>query len=373
MDVLRLSLGSTFRGFDSSVLQPLAKVDTNSVSPGGTFEANIVKTEVVRQNLQFIELSTEEPIQEVSLEISMTSDVIAHHSVGRILPVQESSSSSSTLPMPLAPQKGCTSRLSVSGGEADIAANDALDQANADTAAKNANVDLKELNVSSDKGEASFSVGMNIEDHTVYKKTQNIHNLVASGEGSANDGEKISISAGTEEECYASAFESDGYQAFAGHVDTESVGCVREDDIYEDGKIREPMMQSIAEDPMAEGMDSGKNNESSSKNVHSSLCFTNEEKSYSMPLHTESYDDFVKACDEKAEKLHQKDSNLRSPLLDKEETTGGDEQRPIGAIYNVAFSSHFSLPRASDVTFQFTMWKRDVFLHGGGEILSTKE
>ncbi|KAH0682056.1 hypothetical protein KY289_019808 [Solanum tuberosum] len=345
MDVLRLSLGSTFRGFDSSVRQPLAKVDTNSVSPGGTFEANIVKTEVVRQNLQFIELSTEEPIQEVSLEISMTSDVIAHHSVGRILPVQET----------------------------DIAANDALDQANADTAAKNANVDLKELNVSSDKGEASFSVSMNIEDHTVYKKTQNIHNLVASGEGSANDGEKISISAGTEEECYASAYESDGYQAFAGHVDTESVGCVREDDIYEDGKIREPMMQSIAEDPMAEGMDSGKNNESSSKNVHSSLCFTNEEKSYSMPLHTESYDDFVKACDEKAEKLHQKDSNLRSPLLDKEETTGGDEQRPIGAINNVTFSSHFSLPRASDVTFQFTTWKREVFLHGGGEILSTKE
>ncbi|KAH0757151.1 hypothetical protein KY290_020644 [Solanum tuberosum] len=345
MDVLCLSLGSTFRGFDSSVLQPLAKVDTNSVSPGGTFEANIVKTEVVRQNLHWKDFAGSGEF------------FFFFYTANAFGPSK----------------KGCTFRLSVSGGEADIAANDALDQANADTAAKNANVDLKELNVSSDKGEASFSVSMNIEDHTVYKKTQNIHNLVASGEGSANDGEKIRISAGTEEECYASAYESDGYQAFAGHVDTESVGCVREDDIYDDGKIREPMMQSIAQDPMAEGMNSGKNNESSSKNVHSSLCFTNEEKSYSMPLHTESYDDFVKACDEKAEKLHQKDSNLRSPLLDKEETTGGDEQRPIGAIYNVTSSSHFSLPRASDVTFQFTMWKREVFLHGGGEILSTKE
>ena len=50
--------------------------------------------------------------------------------------------------------------------------------------------------------------------------------LVASGEGSANDGEKIS----TEEEFYAS-------DAFKGRVDTESVGCVIEDDIYEDGEI----------------------------------------------------------------------------------------------------------------------------------------
>uniref|UniRef100_M1ATI6 Btz domain-containing protein n=1 Tax=Solanum tuberosum TaxID=4113 RepID=M1ATI6_SOLTU len=141
---------------------------------------------------------------------------------------------------------------------------------------------------------------MNIEDHKVYKKTQYTHNLVANGEESENDGEKISMSAGTEEECYG----SDGYQVFAGHVDTESVGCVREDDIYEDGEIRELLMQSIAEDPMAEGMDSGKN---------------------------KSYDDYVNGCDEKAEKILHKDINLRSPLLDKKETTGDDEQRPIGA------------------------------------------
>ena len=50
--------------------------------------------------------------------------------------------------------------------------------------------------------------------------------LVASGKGSANDGEKIS----TEEECYAS-------DAFAGCVDTDNVGCVSEGDIYEDGEI----------------------------------------------------------------------------------------------------------------------------------------
>ncbi|WMV23431.1 hypothetical protein MTR67_016816 [Solanum verrucosum] len=183
-NVLRHSLGSTLRGFDS-----LAKVDSNSVSPNssllknqaldrnmnsptcrtvelepvvetlvqanagtavrpaGTFEANVVKTEVVRQNLLSIELSTKELLElkpmkcESIQEIFMTSDV--------------------------------------SGGDlstpSDIAAK------NADTAAK---------------------------------------------------------------ECYGYDYEFDGHHAFA--------GCVREDDVFEDGEIREPMMQSIAEDLIAD-------------------------------------------------------------------------------------------------------------------------
>ncbi|MCE3217067.1 hypothetical protein HAX54_010222 [Datura stramonium] len=416
-DVLRLSLGSTLRGFDSSVLQSVAKVDSSRVSPNssllknltlsrnmnspsgktvksepveetlvqakagtavrpaGTLEANVGKPEVLRQNLQSIEFSTKgpqelleqklmkcEPLQEVGQEISLTSDVIALQSVGRVLQLQESSScssSSSTLPMPLTPQHGCPSRLStcsdlsVSGGdlstpsEYSVHTNEAnrtknaLDLANADIAAKNANFDVKESNVSSDKVEVSVSEGMNIEDHMVYKKTQDPHNMVASGEGSANDEEKISISAGTEEECYGSDYESDGHHAFAGHVDTESVGCGREDEEYEDGEVREPMMPSIEEDPIAEGMESEKNNESSSKNAHSSgfsgvgesFRFNNDEKDYSIPVHTESNDDFVKGCDEKAVKIDPKDGKLQSPLCDKEEITGDDQPRPTDAIH----------------------------------------
>ncbi|XP_059291333.1 uncharacterized protein LOC132044821 isoform X2 [Lycium ferocissimum] len=417
VDVLRLSLGSTLREFDSSALQSWAKVASSRVStnsgllknlaldrnmnsttcktvksepveetsvqanvgtvcrPAGTLEANVVKTEVVSQNQQSIELSTKdlqklveqkpmkcEPLQEVSQEISMTSDVIAHQSVGRVLQLQESSSSScsssssSTLPMPLTPQQGCPSRLStcsdlsVSGdlcapseysvhSNEDNISKNALYHANADIAAKDANFDLKESNISSDNVEASVSEGMDIEDHMGYKKTQDAHNLVAGGERSANNEEKISISAGTEEECYGSDYESDGHHAFAGHVDTAS-GCGREDDEYEDGEVREPMMQSIAEDPLAEGMDSDKNNESSSKNAHcsefpgvgESHCFNNDEKDYSIPVHTVSNDDFVKGCDGKAHKIDHKDGNLQSPLLDKEGTTRDNEQRPIGAI-----------------------------------------
>ncbi|KAJ8564944.1 hypothetical protein K7X08_001404 [Anisodus acutangulus] len=390
-DVLRLSLGSTLRGFDTSVLQSLAKVDSSRVSPNshllknvalnrnmnsptcktvksepveetlvqanvGTLETNVVKTEVVRQNLQSMELSTKgpqklveqkpmkcEPLHEVSQETPVTSDVIAQQSVGRVLQLQESSSSccsssSSTMPMPVTSQQGCPSRLStcsdlsVSGGdlstpseysvhtdEANRSKN-ALDQENA---AKDANFDLKESNVSSDKVEVSVSEGMNIEDHMVLKNTQDPQNLAASGKGSANDEEKISISAGTEEECYGSDYESDGHHAFGGHVDTAN-RCGREDEEYEDGEVREPMMQSIAEDPIAEGMESEKNNESFSKN--------NDEKDYSIPVHTESNEDVVKGCVEKADKIDHKDCNLQSPLFDKEEKTGADEQRPIGAI-----------------------------------------
>lgn len=322
VDGLHLSLGSTLlRGFDSSVLQSLAKVDSSRVSPHSsllknlalsrnmnsttcktvksepveealvqanarTLEAKVGKPEVVRQNLQSIELSTKgpqellqekpmkcEPLHEVSQEISMTANVIAHQSVARVLQLQESSScssSSSTLPMPLTPPLGCPSRLStcsdlsVSGGDLSTPSEysahtneatrikNALDQANADMAALNANFELKESNVSSDKVEASVSAGMNIEDHMVRKKIQDPHNVFASVEGSANDEEKISISAGTEEECYGSDYESDGHHAFAGHVDSENVGCGREDEEYEDGEVREPMMPSIEEDPIAE-------------------------------------------------------------------------------------------------------------------------
>lgn len=410
VDGLHLSLGSPLRGFDSSVLQSLAKVDSSRVSPlssllknpalsrnmnsttcktvksepveealvqanARTLEAKVGKPEVVRQNLQSIELSTKgpqellqekpmkcEPLHEVSQKISMTANVIAHQSVARVLQLQESSScssSSSTLPMPLTPPLGCPSRLStcsdlsVSGGdlstpseysahtnEANRSKN-ALDQANADIPAQNVNFELKEANVSSNKVETSVSVGMNIEDHMVCKKTQDPHNVFASVEGSANDEEKISISAGTEEECYGSDYESDGHHAIAGHVDTESVGCGREDEEYEDGEVREPIMPSIEEDPIAEGMESEKNNVSSSKNVHSSglsgvresHCFNNDDKGYTIPVHTESNDDFVKGCDEKTVQIDHKDGKLQSPLLDKEETTGDDEQRPIGTVH----------------------------------------
>ncbi|MCD7463737.1 hypothetical protein HAX54_051306 [Datura stramonium] len=58
-------------------------------------------------------------------------------------------------------------------------------------------------------------------------------------------------------------------------------------------------------------MESEKNNESSSKNAHSSgfsgvgesFRFNNDEKDYSIPVRHESSDDFVKGCDEKAVKI----------------------------------------------------------------------
>ncbi|MCD7463741.1 hypothetical protein HAX54_051310 [Datura stramonium] len=196
------------------------------------------------------------------------------------------------LSMPLTPQR-VTSRLSTFS---DLSAN-------ADIAAKNANFDLKESNVSSvssDKVEASVSEGMNFEDH--------------------------------EDECYGSDYESDGHHAFVGHVDAESVGCGREDEEYED--VSQQLTQLLRD-----GV--GENNESSCKNAHSSgfsgvggsHFFKNDWKYYRIPVHTESSDDFVKGCDEKADKIDHTDGKLLSPLFDKEKTTGDDEQRPIGAIH----------------------------------------
>ncbi|KAH0678542.1 hypothetical protein KY284_019627 [Solanum tuberosum] len=106
------------------VVETLVQANAGTVHPAGTFEANDVKTEVVRQNLQSIELSTKELLEQKPMKCE---------------------------PMPLAPQQGCTSDLSVSGGDLSTPSE------YSDIATKNANFDLKELNVSSDKVEASVS------------------------------------------------------------------------------------------------------------------------------------------------------------------------------------------------------------------------
>ncbi|KAK6790964.1 hypothetical protein RDI58_010045 [Solanum bulbocastanum] len=107
------------------VVETLVQANAGTaVRPAGTFEANVVKTEVVRQNLQSIELSTKELLDQKPMKCE---------------------------PMPLAPQQGCTSDLSVSGGDLSTPSE------YSDIATKNANFDLKELNVSSDKVEASVS------------------------------------------------------------------------------------------------------------------------------------------------------------------------------------------------------------------------
>ncbi|KAG2730086.1 hypothetical protein I3760_01G276800 [Carya illinoinensis] len=69
------------------------------------------------------------------------------------------------------------------------------------------------------------------------------------GEDSVSDEEKIEISADMLEDSYSSDYESDGNHPLARAMDTKQDG---EEDDYEDGEVREPLMDNAVEEPICE-------------------------------------------------------------------------------------------------------------------------
>lgn len=114
----------------------------------------------------------------------------------------------------------------------------------------------KPLHKSSGAEVSEYKLDDNVPNMTVSARTsENSHDLLANCEGSVSDEEKINISTEMmEDECYGSECESDGNQAVDNRLDPPG-RCVRDDDEYEDGEVREPARHSMVEEHIIERMD----------------------------------------------------------------------------------------------------------------------
>ncbi|XP_019192809.1 PREDICTED: uncharacterized protein LOC109187116 [Ipomoea nil] len=131
---------------------------------------------------------------------------------------------------------------------------------NADIAIQNENFALKGLNASCSKVDACEPEGVKIDSLEMSQLKQvNEHHqaLVACCEGSVSDEPDMNISVDMEkEQPYGFDYESDGNHACTIHTDVEGRPCSTEDGDYEDGEVREPILQSTKENTIALGTDS---------------------------------------------------------------------------------------------------------------------
>ncbi|KAA8539391.1 hypothetical protein F0562_026083 [Nyssa sinensis] len=165
------------------------------------------------------------------------------------------------------------------------------------------------------------------------------------GEGSASDEEKINISTDMlEEEAYGSDYESDGNHALVVPMDTEERRYDGEDDEYEDGEVREPLVHAAVDGPIGEKREAENFNlgDCENKNVDSfglpgdgiaqSCADKNDSKRED---HGETSDDHIKVCVDKGCVVEIADKGVDKYGASQESLTvevvagEADERRPI--------------------------------------------
>lgn len=306
-----------------------------------------------------------EPVQDTNQESCRMPSMTLHQSVGNVVPSKESSSS--TLPVPLTPEKLLTSRfptfseLSVSGELSNqsehsvhtkevYARNNAIDQMNAGMAIQNENSALKGLNASCSRVDTCESGSVKIDslEMSQLKQVNEYHNaLVASGEGSVSGEQDMNISVDMEEDQpYGSDYESDGNHACTVHTDVEGRPCGKEDDDYEDGEVREPISQSTKENPIAVGTDSKKIIDSdihavgtNDNNVQSGC----DEKDETAMTYQKATNDCSKECgggtvsDKIVDQFLGKDGSLSTSISENVPATCSYDTTPVNATQNIHF------------------------------------
>lgn len=162
-------------------------------------------------------------------------------------------------------------------------------------------------------------------------------------EGCVSDEEKINISADMlEEDSYGSDYESDGNHPLPKAMDTEQGG---EED-YEDGEVREPLVQTAVEDPICEKqevehVDHGDSDNNKMDIVgqhgddHPSSSHV-EEKDAQIEDPGETNNKESSDCVDTLKEVYDNgDANLtclQESLTDEKPASGGDFKRPISAI-----------------------------------------
>ncbi|CAK9155092.1 unnamed protein product [Ilex paraguariensis] len=165
------------------------------------------------------------------------------------------------------------------------------------------------------------------------------------GGGSVSDEEKISISADMleEEDSYDTNYESDGNHAFVTPGDIDDRQCNKEDDEFEDGEVREPLVHSAVEGPSgevreAENIDVGDCDTKtvdcvgfpggSNSSVQSHLD-ENDSKMVDPGKREDHIQDCAgSVCSEIVEKGVDEDGSLHEQLTGEVAASGSDEKRP---------------------------------------------
>ena len=161
-------------------------------------------------------------------------------------------------------------------------------------------------------------------------------------EGCVSDEEKINISAGLEEDSYGSDYESDGNHPLPKAMDTEQGG---EED-YEDGEVREPLLQTAVEDPICEKqevehVDHGDSDNNKMDIVgqhgddHPSSSHVEEKDAKTEDPGETNNKESSDCADTLKEVYDNGDTNLtclQESLTDEKPASGADIKRPITAI-----------------------------------------
>ncbi|CAI9102770.1 OLC1v1001096C5 [Oldenlandia corymbosa var. corymbosa] len=265
---------------DIRVVKSEPSEENSSPNPAGTLsvstkllDASSLKKEPVdKENIQALKLTASsthnltgpkcikaEPTGEACVAISGAPDSTRQQLIVKFGHSQESGSSS-VLAMPVTPPNPSPSRppasseLSMSAdisSQSDLSVHTKECHLGVDIIAQSATDMNPNLPNSGSRDEVltGSEVGnraiedKNVDDSKTESVKERLQNLHASGEGSVSDEEKLNISAELMEESYDSDYESDGNQVSASRIEKPN-RCVRDDEEYEDGEVRESGMAS---------------------------------------------------------------------------------------------------------------------------------
>ncbi|XAR72071.1 hypothetical protein NMG60_11018571 [Bertholletia excelsa] len=364
--------------FSENAKQDLAESRGN---PIGSLDPGTEKGEMAeRCNLDALKLSTTSPpklVEHRPIKPEPAEDnqemqrkiETSHQADGKVVQCERNFSSVTTVP--LNSQKPCTvsspkfsTELSTDVNTSNLAESsnntievpinnvspieqcDAIDRVNSEMVVSSVNHENVGLNASDRMIETSAAKNSNVEN----SETSGIKSMAeippdsrGNGEGSVSSDEKLNILTDElEEVSYSSDYESDDNHAAVNPGDTD-VRHLREDDEYEDGELREPLLQTASEGPILEVRETENvnNSECDIKHVDSGApgdCIFTEsgavEKTNEHEDHGQASDDQIKECvdavlNERADQAVGEDDSLQESLTVKMSGTVSNDKKPV--------------------------------------------
>lgn len=225
--------------------------------------SSIKKEPVERNSIEAVTSvnSSEKLVGQKPIKSEQAADVISQPSAAKFIhsPRKNSSSLLPSTPQKSSPLRFITSELSPSidvSNQSELSVHTKDVDKGKDAAVHDIALDTtnKPLHKGSGAEVSEYKLDDNVPNMTISERT-NENSHYSHAEGSVSDEEKINISTEMmEDECYGSECESDGNQTVDNRLAPPG-RCVRDDDEYEDGEVREPSRHSMVEEHITQRMD----------------------------------------------------------------------------------------------------------------------